>query len=322
MQPWFLGVLGVVAILLVSAGLRPVLHPAPQGGAAHTGSAHIVRRAAAVGLTAGLLAAVVFGIAQVRSDSVSSPFSLRILDEGPPDVFGFGQVFSPLIGSVAALLVVLFARGTQGPQPSVRTIDLSYRRQRLLSFPNALPMGVAAILLVLVVVALWTTMIDDGGGTFIWSLDVTRGSTTNTAQGFNGWFTAAAIAAVVVVVALTVAALVLLETSPGSGSTAAQSQDSLRRQSLARAVVAITVTGLCMAIGTLLWHAGATTWTESFFPIIGDCHSTGPGSSMCRQIGMNYAQPAHLIGLIEIVAGIGAFGLATVMLTRLLRDPA
>ncbi|AMM22628.1 hypothetical protein AX769_21030 (plasmid) [Frondihabitans sp. PAMC 28766] len=322
MQPWFLGVMAIVASVFVSAGIIRVLRRAHQVGAAHTGSALIIRRAMAVGLAAGLLAAVIFGIAQVRSDSGSSPFYLRFLDQGPPDVFGFSQVFAPLIGTVAAVLVVVFTRPAQGRQLSVRTTDLSQRRQKLLSFANLLPVTVALVLLVLVIVALWTTMVGESGSTFAWSLDVTQGGTTNEAEGFDGWFTTAAITASVLVAALAVPALVLLERSPGRGNDATQHEDALHRDTLARAVVAITITGLCMAMGSLLWHAGATTWTESFFPIVGDCHSTGPGSSMCRQVGMNYAQPAHLIGLIEIIAGIETFGLATLILLRLARDPA
>jgi hypothetical protein len=292
-----------VAVLASVRLLRPVDQMVPP-----TPMNRRIRVALAAGVGTGLLVAIIVAITRTVSDVV----------DWPPDYFAFGQAYSPLAGATVALFVLLIVRRDDTLPPAIRTADLGNRRRRLIEWRDFLHLGVALVILCLVLVTLGAGMVG-AGETYSSSLYILDAGRSNEGEGFSPLFSVTVIAGGIALSLFLGVVVYWLRNDPGSGNASQQEADHLARREIARTAIAITVAAIGLAAASILWHTGAVTWSASFFPVIGNCHALDAHSSMCSQIGMNFAEPAHLVGMAEIVAGMLGFSVSTLTLVRLVR---
>jgi hypothetical protein len=247
-DPWFPGAVATVVAIIAIVEFVRLLRTGPPFVTAPSRSDRRIRAALATGIAVGLVAAVILGIQEARSDVI----------DGPPNFFGFSQVFAPLAGAVAALVVLILPERGAADAPTVRTADLSVRPRHPASRSAFISLGAALLLLCLVIVALGTTMVDFGQ-TFPWSLIVMDGGRSTVGKGFGPLFVAVVIASGVALAVLAWVAVIRIRNSPGSGDATVQHEDDAARRQRAFFAIAVSVAGMGLALAAVVWHAGSIT---------------------------------------------------------------
>lgn len=280
--------------------------PVPGSDAESTASVvRGARRLTAWAGGAGFVVAVVltFGLGFVSIGPAGLSQWSRYAFTTLPPVSGALLVFAPLVGAAVFAAVIALRPAVQwGAARPMREADLLAERPHAL-LRELFGFAAAAIAL-LTLTALTSTAVRASDTAISTALIVTRAGTTNEIAYPGQGYVLAVVVMVLVVAALVVAAVAQVQAAPGPGvHTLVDVDRAVRRWQTGSIALAGTV-AMILSIGITSWAIGQSYVTISRFPVIGDCHSTGRGSSICREVGAHYAQPAFAIGMTEIVVGV------------------
>ncbi|MGN6199724.1 hypothetical protein [Humibacter sp.] len=134
-------------------------------------------------------------------------------------------------------------------------------------------------------------------------LTVTRGGTTNEIGYPGAGYVLAVVVTVLAVAGLVAVAVLRVWSAPGPGIPGLVALDRAVRSWQTELIALGGTAAMTLSIGITSWAIGHSYATIARFPVIGDCHSTGLGSSICREVGAHYAQPAFALGVSEVVFG-------------------
>ncbi|HEY5223905.1 MAG TPA: hypothetical protein VIJ18_12765 [Microbacteriaceae bacterium] len=305
-----------VCAVVVSTRVRMLAAPAPIDiDPAHREAAQrrirtartTVTLSTVVGLAVAAVAGVVLGAFTAAMSNLGQPFGY--LQYGPPAVFGPLLSFVPLVGVAAAAVVLSIyghgrgrARGRQRERNRMRTADLEVRQPDAALRKLLIALAASVVGLVLFLLSTGLTESSDLGGMssrFI----VVSGSATNEGS-YPGWALGVPIAAsALIMLALVFAALARVHYAPGSGVGELRAVDAAVRGGLSRFIILLGIAAALLALGTVMWSAGATTSVASVFPIMGKCVALGNQSSICQAIRVTFSQPTFGIGALEAAVG-------------------
>ncbi|MFC4241820.1 hypothetical protein ACFOYW_00425 [Gryllotalpicola reticulitermitis] len=219
---------------------------------------------------------------------------------GPLLAYGPLLVFAPLAGLAVFAAVIAVRPGARWEAaPSAREADLTAEQPPPL-WRELARFGAAAIALLVLVVLVGGAAGSGSSGSALTVADAGRSDEV----AYPGWrYVLAVIVAVLVVSGLVLVAVVRARTSPGPGIHRWAAADHAVRSWQAGVVSLAATVAMTLSVGVIAWSVGAGYATIARFSVVGKCRSIGPGSSICRQVGVNYAQPAFAVGVSEVVFG-------------------
>ncbi|MHA7985410.1 hypothetical protein ACX9R5_06345 [Rathayibacter sp. CAU 1779] len=253
------------------------------------------------GLAVAVLAAVGLSIAGIGPTGLFR-WSTSGFTPLPP-ASGALLVFAPLAGAAVIAIVVAV-------RPAARWSAVSNRREAelLTEQAHALPrqlvgFAVAALALLTLTVSVGMAVQDSvSGGPTI--LTVTRAGNSDAIAYPGPGYVFAVVIAVLGVAGAIVAAVLRVRAAPGPGIHDVAGVDRAVRSWQTGVIVLTGSVAMILGVGIMSWTVGSSYAALSRFPVVGDCRSTGPNGSMCREVGVHYAQPAFAIGVTEVVFGV------------------
>jgi len=326
--PWLVSVVSCVCVVVVAyrahrRSFRQVTavaqvpdSDAEQVAAAVHGSQRVMAWAGGAGLAVVVVSAIGVSIVGAGANGLSE--WLRYTPTAPPPMSGPLLVFAPLAGAAVFAAVVALrpaARwsGTRNRREADLRADDPHDLSRLLAGCAA-----AAIALLILTVLVGTAVQHTYPGNPP-ALTVSLAGTTDQIP-YPGWGHVLAVTvAVFVVVGVVVAAVMRVRTAAGPGLVRLTEVDRAVRSWQSGLIVLAGTTATVLGLGITAWAVGDSYVTISRFPVVGDCRSTGTHSSICREVGAHYAQPAFAIGVTEVLSGVILVAISFILMLLIAR---
>ncbi|NNC11952.1 hypothetical protein HII28_08670 [Planctomonas sp. JC2975] len=310
--PWLVSLISCVCViaavdrarrLALLRGTETVSAPGADGESAASavhGAQRVVAWAGGSGLAVAAMSAIAAVFAGIGPNGL---FQWSVSGFSAPPVSGALLVFAPLAGAaVFALVIALRPAALWGSAPHRREAQLLAERPHS-SLTLLAGLAVAAIALLILTVSVGAAVhgSDPSSGP---TLTVARAGATDSIAYPGPGYVVAIVIAVLVVAGVIAAAVMRVRAAPGPGVPGLTAVDRAVRSWQTGLLVLTGTAAMTIGIGITSWTVGSSYTAISRFLVIGDCHSTGPNSSMCHAVGVRYAQPAFAMGVTEVVFGV------------------